>query len=217
MAIVNEKENKPVKVKKQPSYEYDSGALNRLENSRIQFEKAWGYRELQNWVSGFYQDGKIDAAELSNMTLARSDILLDYQIAQDLVARMNPKSPQYAAAQRVMSHLYHCYMLITNAVGKGKVYNSLTDEQKMRREARAHNKENLSLVADNVLAAGLLSSLATTKSRMSAEQAFHHEAMKISDPKRKVELQSRVVEAIRYMQQEQTNAAKLNQVLGLQR
>ena len=41
--------------------------------------------------------------------------------------------------------------------------------------------------------------------------------MKEINPERKAQLQMRVVEAIKYMQQEQKNALQLNRVLGLQR
>lgn len=102
--------------------EKDDGLLAQLHNSRTNFEKIWGYRDLKAWVDGFYQDGKIEAKELADMKMARSDILLDYQIAQDLIAKMDAHSPQYAAAKQLMTHLYNCYLLIDNAADKGAIF-----------------------------------------------------------------------------------------------
>lgn len=197
--------------------EKDDGLLAQLHNSRTNFEKIWGYRDLKAWVDGFYQDGKIEAKELADMKMARSDILLDYQIAQDLIAKMDAHSPQYAAAKQLMTHLYNCYLLIDNAADKGAIFNSLSDEQKVRREARPRNKETLDLNLDNALELELMNALKSKNARMSAEEVFHHLAMKEINPARKAQLQARVVEAIQYMQQEQKNVLQLNKVLGLQR
>lgn len=195
----------------------DNSLLEQLRNSRTNFEKIWGYQDLKTWIEGFYQDGKIDAKELSHMKMARSDILLDYQIAQDLIAKMDSNSPQYMAAKQLMTHLYNCYLLIDNAADKGAIYNSLNNEQKMRRESRPRHKEVLDLKLGNGLEFDLLNSLKTKNARISAEEAFYHLAMKEINPERKAQLQMRVVEAIKYMQQEQKNALQLNKVLGLQR
>jgi len=199
------------------SVKKEGGLLEQLQNSRTKFEKIWGYRDLKTWIDGFYQDGKIESKELSDMKMARGDILLDYQIAQDLIAKMDENSPQYAAAKQLMTHLYNCYLLIDNAVDKGAIFNSLNDEQKVRRDARSRNKEKLDLNLDNALELELMNSLKSKNARISAEQVFHHLAMKEINPVRKAQLQARVVEAIQYMQQEQKNALQLNRVLGLQR
>lgn len=95
--------------------------------------------------------------------------------------------------------------------------NSLSDEQKVRREARPRNKETLDLNLDNALELELMNALKSKNARMSAEEVFHHLAMKEINPARKAQLQARVVEAIQYMQQEQKNVLQLNKVLGLQR
>ena len=49
--------------------EKDDGLLAQLHNSRTNFEKIWGYRDLKAWVDGFYQDGKIEAKELADMKM----------------------------------------------------------------------------------------------------------------------------------------------------
>ena len=92
---------------------------------------------------------------------------------------------------------------------KEKFWNSKLNEM--------DNKEKLDLNLDNALELELMNSLKSKNARISAEQVFHHLAMKEINPVRKAQLQSRVVEAIQYMQQEQKNALQLNRVLGLQR
>lgn len=194
----------------------DKKIMKDLHNMRSQDEMPFGFPGLCDWIKGFYADGVIEKSELKKMQNMRSDILLDYQVAQDLMSKMDKKSPQYHAAERLVNHLRQCYWLIDNATDKGAVYNTLTPEQKARRSARETNKETLNL-SIGATEATLLAGLTTTKARIEAERVFHDMAMKTTNIIRKAQLQEKVVAAINEIQKREMNAIQLNRVLGLER
>lgn len=175
------------------------------------------YQDLDEFISKVFLDGIVSDSELQ--TLERIDEILDseYMVAQDLIAKMNPKSPMYGVAREMIQHLYRCRNLIDNAADKAKIYNELGDDEKERLERREREKDDLTVKVGSEAGMALLKSLMTPQQRIQAEQSFANKAVRALSAAEHEAIANRLNRVMGAMKETHLNAFQMNKMLCLGR
>lgn len=192
----------------------DARILSELENPLV--PGLARYQDLDEFISRVFLDGFVSQSELN--TLNRIDEILDseYMVAQDLISKMDSKSPMYAVAREMLHHLYRCRNLIDSAADKAKVYNELEKAEQELMERRERQKETLDIkVSTGGL--NLINSLMTPEQRIQAERSFAMKAMKTLNPVERETIAERLTRVMGAMKETKLNAFQMNKMLCLGR
>lgn len=127
------------------------------------------YFDLVRVVEHFYSDGMISDAELKDMREIRSETLINYQVAADMLHKMDPKAAEYGKLKELVDYLRKCWVLMDYATDKGVVVNHEQEMEKQRESITLNKtqKKSLDLEIDGV-AKELVSALKTPEQRREA-------------------------------------------------
>lgn len=193
----------------------DARIINELENPLV--PGLARYQDLDEFISKVFIDGFVSGDELKS--LERIDEILDseYMVAQNLISKMDPKSPMYAVAKDMIHYLYRCRNLIDNAADRAKIYNEMTEEEKELMERRERQKESLDIKVATAAGLDLIQSLMTPSQRIQAEQSFAAKAMKALSPAEHEAIAERLTRVMGAMRETKLNVFQMNKMLCLGR
>ena len=106
---------------------YTDGVKEYRENSR--FPTLSRYRDLINFLKNVFKDGVVTFDELRIVEQVERDILLEYELAYNICSQIPPYTKRRAAAERLLNHLYRCFVVMSYAKDRAKVQNKQYQEK----------------------------------------------------------------------------------------
>ncbi len=167
------------------------------------------YFDLVRVVEHFYSDGMISDAELKDMREIRSETLINYQVAADMLHKMDPKAAEYGKLKELVDYLRKCWVLMDYATDKGVVANR---EQEMEKQQKSlnldgNNKKSLDLEID-AAAKELLFGLKTPDQRREADAAEIDRAVAQMPREVKEKTAQEIVRSLQAMKQQDLMLAR---------
>ena len=77
------------------------------------------YFDLIKRIDEFYADGVITTEELNRMGDMRGETLVNYQVAQKLLKKMDPKAADYGKLTELVDYLRRCWQTMDTAYDRG--------------------------------------------------------------------------------------------------
>ena len=198
---------------------YTHGVQEYRKNSR--FPTLSRYRDLISFLKNVFKDGIVTDAELRVVSMVERDILLEYELAAVICSSIPTSSPRRIAAERLLSHIYRCFVVMSFAKERAKIQNA---NQRMRAHkqetVRTKDSDRVLTVKASALQIELLQGLASEMQRIEAElPRIRRDLAKLPADER-VLYEGRVNAALDYLEQinfENLNVLEVNRLLGLER
>ncbi len=167
------------------------------------------YFNLVRVVERFYSDGAISDQELSSMKEMRSETLINYQVAADMLHKMDKKAPEYNKLKELVDYLRKCWVLMDYATDKGAVVNreQTLEPQKPLLNLNQKEKETLTLDVD-AAAMALVAGLKTPEQRREANAENIARAVELMPREVKERTAQEIVQALQAMKQQDLIAAR---------
>lgn len=187
------------------------------ENSR--FPTLSRYRDLISFLQNVFKDNLITNEELRVVTQVERDILLEYELAADICSKLPSFSPRKTAAERLLSHIYRCYIVMNFAKERAKMQN-LTQNETPHNQIKIKNpKDKILTLKVNPIQAELLSEVETQRQRIVADLPRIKKDLEKLPTDEKNKYEQKINAALDYL--EQVNAGNLNvidvnRLLGLE-
>lgn len=197
---------------------YTNGVKEYRENSR--FPTLSRYRDLINFLKNVFKDGYITDEELRVVSVVERDILLEYELAADICSKIPEGTPRRKAAERLLSHIYRCFIVMSFAKERAKIQNA-TQRKRAHKQETVRLKENDRILSIKATSKqhDLLNDLSTERKRIDAELPRIRRDLARLPADERVLYEGRVNAALDYLEQinlENLNAIEVNRLLGLE-
>lgn len=189
------------------------------ENSR--FPTLSRYRDLINFLKNVFVDGIVTTEELNIVTQVERDILLEYELAADICSKIPPESDRKAAAERLLSHLYRCFVVVSFAKDRARLQHAnQSDRSQNDRVIRPAVVDKTLKVKPTAAQRILLEGLGDERSRIEADLPRIRRDLSKLTPEERVEYEGMINAALDHLERvnsENLNAQEMNRLLGLER
>ena len=197
---------------------YTHAVQDYRENSR--FPTLSRYRDLIGFLQHVFQDNVVTDEELRVVSKVERDILLEYELAADIYSKTPAFSPRRIAAERLLNHIYRCYIVMSYAKDRAKIQN-ITQKKYPNQNIKIRNFETdriLNLKVNKVQA-DLINALATPMQRIEAElPRIRRDLARLpADERAKYERKiNAALDHIENVNMEHLNVIEINRLLGLE-
>ncbi|MBQ8250950.1 MAG: hypothetical protein IJY92_03445 [Alphaproteobacteria bacterium] len=198
---------------------YTHGVQEYRKNSR--FPTLSRYRDLIGFLKNVFRDGVVTDEELRVVSVVERDILLEYELAAVICSSIPASSPRKKAAERLLSHIYRCFIVMSFAKERAKIQNANQRRKAPKQESvRSKDTDRVLSVKASFLQRELLKDLSTEMQRIEAELPRIRKDLAKLPADERVLYEGRVNAALDYLEQinlENLNALEVNRLLGLER
>ena len=149
------------------------------------------YHDMIKRIESFYHDGIISNEELSTMQGMREETLLNYQIASDMLHKMDSKSKDYAKLTSLVEYLRRCWQMMDFVTDKGSLVNQTQKIPENILPTKSKNKKITLKIKDEATLA-LVGGLMTVKGRRLANANHISQSVSKIPP----EIKKRSIESI---------------------
>lgn len=179
------------------------------------------YRDLLNFLKNVFVDGIVTKEELSVVENVERDVLLEYQLAADICSKLPENSERKRAAERLLSHLYRCFIVVSFAKDRAKLQHSnQSSRSRQERIIRPLELDKTLKIKPTGAQRILLEGLGTERQRIEADlPRIRRELAKLT-PEERVEYEGMVNAALDHLERinlENLNVNEMNRLLGLER
>lgn len=198
---------------------YTNGVEEYRSNSR--FPTLSRYRDLISFLQNVFRDGLITDEELRVVTQVERDILLEYELAADIYSKIPNSSPRKTAAERLLSHIYRCFVVMSFAKERAKIQNTNQRKRAYRQTpVRSVDDNRILMIKANQEQSVLLKGLETDLQRIEVQLPRIRRDLAKLTPEERVYYEGCINAALDYLEQinmENLNAIEMNRILGLER
>lgn len=189
------------------------------ENSR--FPTLSRYRDLINFLKNVFVDGIVTKEELDIVTKVERDILLEYQLAADIYSKIPDGSERKTAADRLLTHLYRCFVVVSFAKDRARLQHvTQTERTKDERVIRPLEKNKRLHLKTTAAQRILLEGLGDERSRIAADlPRIRRDLAKLTAEER-IEYEGMINAALDHLERvnlENLNVREMNKLLGLEK
>lgn len=176
------------------------------------------YNDLQSFVAKVYADGIVSPDEMKDLTVLKQDTLAEYQVVNEMLEKVDRSSSLYDRLKTLQLHLRRGWQLLDYATDRATSYNEMSNEDKIKKNARQNTHQILDLGQDLTMVqmALLIESLTGPEKARVAEERLKKELSELT-PENKQRVTKRVANTLTHMEKEQMNEMQLNRMLGLER
>ncbi len=198
---------------------YTNGVGEYRSNSR--FPTLSRYRDLIGFLQNVFRDGLVTDEELRVVTQVERDILLEYELAADICSKIPNSSPRKTAAERLLSHIYRCFVVMSFAKERAKIQNTNQRKRAYRQTpVRSVDDNRILMIKTNKEQSVLLKGLETDLQRIEVQLPRIRRDLAKLTPEERVYYEGRINATLDYLEQinmENLNAIEMNRILGLER
>ncbi len=189
------------------------------KNSR--FPTLSRYRDLLGFLKNVFSDGIVTTEELDIVTKVERDILLEYELAADICSKIPADSDRKEAAERLLSHLYRCFVVVSFAKDRARLQHlNQSSRSKEDRVIRPQEVNKKLAVKPTVAQRILLEGLGNERSRIEADLPRIRRDLSKLTPEERIEYEGMINAALDHLERvnlENLNAQEMNRLLGLER
>ncbi len=198
---------------------YTNGVEEYRANSR--FPTLSRYRDLISFLQNVFKDGLVTDEELRVVTKVERDILLEYELVADIYSKIPSSSPKKTLAERLLNHIYRCFVVMSFAKERAKIQNANQRKRSYRQTpVRSIGDNRILSIKTTQEQAVLLKNLDTNLQRIEAQLPRMRKDLARLTPEERVYYEGRINAALDYLEQvnmENLNAVEMNRLLGLER
>ncbi|MBR6729796.1 MAG: hypothetical protein IKL90_00430 [Alphaproteobacteria bacterium] len=189
------------------------------KNSR--FPTLSRYRDLINFLKNVFSDGIVTKEELDIVTKVERDILLEYELAADICAKLSDDSERKTAAERLLTHLYRCFVVVSFAKDRARLQHAnQSSRSKEERVIRPPEINKKLFVKPTVAQRILLEGLGDERARIEADLPRIRRDLAKLTPEERIEYEGMINAALDHLERvnlENLNVQEMNRLLGFER
>lgn len=189
------------------------------KNSR--FPTLSRYRDLINFLKNVFSDGIVTSQELDIVTKVERDILLEYELAADICSKLPPDSERKTAAERLLNHLYRCFIVVSFAKDRARLQHAnQSSRSKADRIIRPLEVDKKLKVKTTLAQRILLEGLGNERARIEADLPRIRRDLAKLTPEERVEYEGMINAALDHLERinhECLNVQEMNRLLGLEK
>lgn len=198
---------------------YTNGVKEYRENSR--FPTLSRYRDLINFLKNVFRDGVVTFDELRIVEKVERDILLEYELAYHICSKIPPATKRRVAAERLLNHLYRCFVVMTYAKDRAKVQNRQYQEKiKNKKGVSTAQIQRVIQVKVDKVQLDLLKDIDTQSKIIFKELPRIRRDLSSLTAEERVEYEGQINAALDHLERinlERLNVQEVNRLLGLER
>ncbi len=160
------------------------------------------YYDMIRRIEGFYKDGIISNEELSVMKGMREETLLNYQIAADMLHKIDTKSKDYAKLTSLVEYLRRCWQMMDFVTDKGDLVNKT---QKIPENVlpKKNKDKKITLNIQDEATLALISGLMTSKDRRLANANYIKKSVENIPPEVKKRSINSIIKTLNMLEKEE--------------
>lgn len=160
------------------------------------------YYDMIRRIEDFYKDGIISNEELSVMKGMREETLLNYQIAADMLHKIDTKSKDYAKLTSLVEYLRRCWQMMDFVTDKGDLVNKT---QKIPENVlpKKNKDKKITLNIQDEATLALISGLMTSKDRRLANANYIKKSVENIPPEVKKRSINSIIKTLNMLEKEE--------------